>query len=175
MTNGERTCCTRLYRIGILDITYAYFRREAGVTFRCVGLCLCEAVSQKKARLSHRTFAGMSPVDYATAAHKFEPSTINKRPVIATMKLILSAWTIVVWAVVAPEIYASTYKEDKEIENDLMAGGDLFMQKTMLRQKRALSGQSRIVGGNDADIDKYPFFVEWDGCGASLVHKGKHQ
>lgn len=117
----------------------------------------------------------MSPVDYATATHKFEPSTIIKRPVIATMRLILSAWTILVWAVVAPEIYASTYKEDKEIENDLMAGGDLFMQKTMLRQKRALSGQSRIVGGNDADIHKYPFFVEWDGCGASLVHKGKHQ
>jgi hypothetical protein len=115
----------------------------------------------------------MSPVDYATATHKFEPSTINKRPLIATMKLILSVWTIVVWAVIAPEIYASTYKEDKEIENHLMAGGDLFMQKTMLRQKRALSGQSRIVGGNDADTDKYPFFVEWDGCGASLVHKGK--
>jgi secreted trypsin-like serine protease len=43
----------------------------------------------------------------------------------------------------------------------------------MLRNERGLSGQSRIVGGQDADIGKYPFFVEWDGCGASLVHKGK--
>ncbi len=33
--------------------------------------------------------------------------------------------------------------------------------------------QSRIVGGNDAEIGGYPFFVEWEGCGASLIHKGK--
>jgi hypothetical protein len=32
---------------------------------------------------------------------------------------------------------------------------------------------SRIVGGNDAEIGGYPFFVEWEGCGASLIHKGK--
>ena len=31
---------------------------------------------------------------------------------------------------------------------------------------------SRIVGGNDAEIGGYPFFVEWEGCGASLIHKG---
>lgn len=32
---------------------------------------------------------------------------------------------------------------------------------------------SRIVGGVDAEIGRYPFFVEWEGCGASLIHKGK--
>jgi secreted trypsin-like serine protease len=34
------------------------------------------------------------------------------------------------------------------------------------------AGQSRIVGGQNAGIGEYPFFVEWDGCGASLIHKG---
>ena len=33
--------------------------------------------------------------------------------------------------------------------------------------------RSRIVGGNDADVGEYPFFVEWAGCAASLVHKGE--
>ena len=32
---------------------------------------------------------------------------------------------------------------------------------------------SRIVGGNDAEIGGYPFFVEWEGCGASLIHNGE--
>jgi hypothetical protein len=35
-------------------------------------------------------------------------------------------------------------------------------------------GQTKIVGGKEADIGEYPFFVEWDGCGASLIHKGTH-
>jgi hypothetical protein len=35
------------------------------------------------------------------------------------------------------------------------------------------TGDSRIVGGNDAGIGEYPFFVEWDGCGAALVHNGE--
>lgn len=33
--------------------------------------------------------------------------------------------------------------------------------------------ESRIVGGADADVGEYPFFVEWAGCGASLIHPGK--
>ena len=32
---------------------------------------------------------------------------------------------------------------------------------------------SRIVGGSDAEIGGYPFFVEWEGCGASLIHNGE--
>ena len=35
-----------------------------------------------------------------------------------------------------------------------------------------IDNQSRIVGGHDAEIGGYPFFVEWEGCGASLIHKG---
>lgn len=34
-------------------------------------------------------------------------------------------------------------------------------------------GNSRIVGGNDAGIGEYPFFVEWDACGAALIHHGE--
>jgi hypothetical protein len=79
------------------------------------------------------------------------------------MKFIWSACTIVIGAFVTPHIDASTFKH-KSAEG---------MRKKMLRNERALSGQSRIVGGQDADIGKYPFFVEWEGCGASLVHKGK--
>lgn len=33
--------------------------------------------------------------------------------------------------------------------------------------------ESRIVGGDDADVGEYPFFVSWGGCGASLIHPGK--
>ncbi|KAI2508848.1 hypothetical protein MHU86_5582 [Fragilaria crotonensis] len=35
------------------------------------------------------------------------------------------------------------------------------------------TGNSRIVGGDDAGIGEYPFFVEWDACGAALVHDGE--
>mmetsp|Transcript_41933 Transcript_41933/g.47654 ORF Transcript_41933/g.47654 Transcript_41933/m.47654 type:complete len:704 (-) Transcript_41933:39-2150(-) len=31
--------------------------------------------------------------------------------------------------------------------------------------------ESRIVGGYDAEIGSYPFFVSWGGCGASLIEK----
>jgi trypsin len=31
--------------------------------------------------------------------------------------------------------------------------------------------QSRIVGGTSTSIDEFSFFVEWSGCGASLIHK----
>lgn len=31
--------------------------------------------------------------------------------------------------------------------------------------------QSRIVGGTTAQIDEFPFFVNWGGCGASLIGK----
>mmetsp|Transcript_30452 Transcript_30452/g.50265 ORF Transcript_30452/g.50265 Transcript_30452/m.50265 type:complete len:516 (+) Transcript_30452:176-1723(+) len=31
--------------------------------------------------------------------------------------------------------------------------------------------QSRIVGGSDTAAGEYPFFVDWDQCGASLIHK----
>jgi len=30
--------------------------------------------------------------------------------------------------------------------------------------------QSRIIGGNEAPAGKYPFFVQWHSCGASLIH-----
>jgi secreted trypsin-like serine protease len=33
-----------------------------------------------------------------------------------------------------------------------------------------LAAESRIVGGTQATPGEYPFFVEWSGCGASLIH-----
>ena len=94
------------------------------------------------------------------------------------MKFIWSAWTIVIGAIATPHIDASTYNEDqkgritRDHENKRRGGGSL-MRTQKLQNERDLSGQSRIVGGQDAAIGKYPFFVEWNGCGASLVHKGK--
>jgi hypothetical protein len=92
------------------------------------------------------------------------------------MKVIWSAWAIVIGAIGAPEIGASTYTKDPRAARGLeFLGGGMVARKKMLRNERDLSGQSRIVGGQDADIGKYPFFVEWDGCGASLIHKGKYR
>jgi len=31
--------------------------------------------------------------------------------------------------------------------------------------------ETRIVGGNQAEKDEYPFMVKWGGCGASLIHE----
>jgi len=36
--------------------------------------------------------------------------------------------------------------------------------------KKHWAFQSRIIGGNDAPAGRYPFFVQWHGCGASLIH-----
>eukprot|EP00980_Cylindrotheca_fusiformis_P031118 scaffold25830_cov162-Cylindrotheca_fusiformis.AAC.19 len=46
-----------------------------------------------------------------------------------------------------------------------------------LRKRRSLVGhrhspmQSRIIGGDEAPPGQYPFFVQWNGCGASLIHE----
>jgi secreted trypsin-like serine protease len=43
-----------------------------------------------------------------------------------------------------------------------------------LRRDQAQSAsvrESRIVGGNRASPGEYPYFVQWDGCGASLIHE----
>ena len=88
------------------------------------------------------------------------------------MKLYWSACAIVIGVIgAAPFIDASSYKDTPREQK--LTGEGVFMRTKMLRNQRSLSDQSRIVGGNDADIGKYPFFVEWEGCGASLVHKGK--
>lgn len=34
-----------------------------------------------------------------------------------------------------------------------------------------IPSQSRIIGGKDASAGEYPFFVEWGGCGGSLIHE----
>jgi trypsin len=37
-------------------------------------------------------------------------------------------------------------------------------------QHKHMAAESRIVGGTQATPGEYPFFVEWEGCGASLIH-----
>jgi secreted trypsin-like serine protease len=36
---------------------------------------------------------------------------------------------------------------------------------------RHIAAESRIVGGTQATPGEYPFFVQWGGCGASLIHE----
>jgi hypothetical protein len=76
------------------------------------------------------------------------------------MKIISSVLLIVTLS--TPRIHAEIDEKDyhKQTHWQQSTGG--------LRKLR-----SRIVGGNDADIGEYPFFVEWAGCAASLVHKGE--
>jgi len=38
-----------------------------------------------------------------------------------------------------------------------------------LTEGLSIPTESRIVGGTDAPVNAYPFFVSWSGCGASLV------
>jgi hypothetical protein len=95
----------------------------------------------------------------------------RKKPQIYFIMVIWLAWTIVVGAISVLEVGALSYNKDVASAKNELSGS--FMKPTMLRDKRDLASQSRIVGGNDADIGKYPFFVEWDLCGASLIHKGK--
>ena len=36
-----------------------------------------------------------------------------------------------------------------------------------------INGQSvevRIVGGDSTDDEEYPYFIFWEGCGATLIH-----
>jgi hypothetical protein len=63
-----------------------------------------------------------------------------------------------------------TKDQPRESYKNELKGGGLFRKN--LRDTNNFASDSRIVGGNDADIGKYPFFVEWQGCGASLIHTG---
>ena len=46
-----------------------------------------------------------------------------------------------------------------------------FEQHHHLRAIQARQWEPRIVGGQDATKGEYPFFVQGDGCGASLIWK----
>lgn len=65
------------------------------------------------------------------------------------MKIIYTAWWALVTSVGASRL-RGTYPGGYDNDNG--------------------SGNSRIVGGDNADIGEYPFFVEWGSCGATLVH-----
>mmetsp|Transcript_32894 Transcript_32894/g.48667 ORF Transcript_32894/g.48667 Transcript_32894/m.48667 type:complete len:553 (+) Transcript_32894:204-1862(+) len=48
---------------------------------------------------------------------------------------------------------------------------DLLQQQQQQEENNlaAIATTTRIVGGTDAAIDAYPFYVKWGGCGASLL------
>jgi hypothetical protein len=156
-----------------------------------VSLCIWETIEsstvlENSTRVSGLGLSSMSPRKKHDS-HKLVASQIliinlnnqskPHRPNLVTMKLIWSAWAIAIGTICVPRIDASSYKDDHpprklEYEKGLKGGG--FKKTKMLRNERAHSSdQSRIIGGQEADIGEYPFFVEWGGCGASLVHKGK--
>lgn len=48
------------------------------------------------------------------------------------------------------------------------------VQSDHLRQTQVTTrgaAETRIVGGSQASAGSYPFFVKWNGCGASLIHE----
>jgi trypsin len=58
----------------------------------------------------------------------------------------------------------------------LLASSLVSAQKTLRSKNKRFLGQqhipiqSRIIGGSEAPTDQYPWFVQWSGCGASLIH-----
>jgi len=50
---------------------------------------------------------------------------------------------------------------EEMMERDLMLGG----------MHQHIPMTSRIIGGDRAEPGDYPYFVSWDGCGASLIHE----
>lgn len=94
------------------------------------------------------------------------------------MNIKWTAWAIIVGSIlcvseIQAEIHAFTHAKDQPRESyKHELSGKVFMRKKNLRDPQDLAGNSRIVGGEDADVGEYPFFVEWQGCGASLIHTG---
>jgi hypothetical protein len=49
--------------------------------------------------------------------------------------------------------------------------GKRGLRKTRsLTHRQHIPMESRIIGGSEAPAGQYPFFVQWIGCGASLIH-----
>lgn len=64
-------------------------------------------------------------------------------------------WVLIVWAIVAQAISAS---------EPALRGSQLPSQ-----EKRQASAETRIVGGVAVAAGQYPFYVQLDGCGATLI------
>jgi len=78
--------------------------------------------------------------------------------------------SLVLAAMISVSAHAATEPKDHHREMIMKSGVGGLRAVRLLQEHRPT--QSRIVGGSDADDGKYPFFVEWDGCGASLIHSG---
>jgi trypsin len=64
------------------------------------------------------------------------------------------------------------YLKRREVSSEQVATPKTMVQKTKPRQmlhSKHIPVESRIVGGNNAQQGDYPFFVQGDGCGGSLV------
>ena len=88
------------------------------------------------------------------------------------MKIISPA--ILIAALSASRIHAETHQKDhhKQTYGQQSTGGLRKLNRNETRTH--IPAESRIVGGSDADVGEYPFFVDWNGaCGASLIHKGE--
>jgi len=62
--------------------------------------------------------------------------------------------------------YAGTGEENLEEEAENSQEG---ASKSNKNYSKIPVGTSRIIGGSDAGLNEYPFFVSWNGCAASLV------
>jgi len=70
------------------------------------------------------------------------------------------------------DIHKETYHHNRDFLRKKFTQHENKIESENPKHKQQVdrnSKKSKIVGGVDADIGKYPFFVSWGGCGASLV------
>mmetsp|Transcript_10574 Transcript_10574/g.17808 ORF Transcript_10574/g.17808 Transcript_10574/m.17808 type:complete len:322 (+) Transcript_10574:1181-2146(+) len=65
---------------------------------------------------------------------------------------------------------ASNASADTSLRGTKQLAQDLRLLQTKNTNKNKPNFETRIVGGSNASPGEYPFFVSWDGCGASVIH-----
>jgi len=83
------------------------------------------------------------------------------------MKIILPALLIATISSSQAWIEGKSNKDDGEDQGRKGIGSTALSENDVAH----IPAESRIVGGSNAEVGKYPFFVSWGGCGASLIGK----
>lgn len=81
--------------------------------------------------------------------------------------------SLILIAALGTPILATPDRSDKDHHKQTYARQQFNGGLRKLLHEEHLPTQSRIVGGSDAAVGQFPFFVDWSGCGASLIHKGE--
>lgn len=80
---------------------------------------------------------------------------------------------VLIAALAAPVLATTRDRSDKDHHKQAYAKNQSNGGLRKLLNEKHVPTQSRIVGGSDTNVGQFPFFVDWSGCGASLIHKGE--